>query len=132
MRVPDKNNVDSLTNFCDCDLLILCLLLIIASFMFIASNANCAKYSWVYAHTFFLYVSSPSDHHLIGHFLGVLKLDKQSALFGHLLDNSCFDPSPPKGGLSELPQRFFAITFLTEKDIKMKFWLIVNGLTTNL
>ena len=33
MCVPDKNNIDSLTNFCDCDLLILCLLLIIASLL---------------------------------------------------------------------------------------------------
>ena len=36
------------------------------------------------------------------------------------------------GGVSGPLQRFFVITFLTIKDIEAKFWLIVNGLTTNL
>ena len=44
------------------------------------------------------------------------------------------NPGPPKrgGGVSEPPKGFFCNKFLTSKDTKMKFSLIVNGLTANL
>ena len=37
-----------------------------------------------------------------------------------------FNPRPSKGGLSEPPKVF------CKNDIEMKFWIIVNGLMTNL
>ena len=39
---------------------------------------------------------------------------------------------PGGGGLSEPSKDFFCDNLLTKNDIEVKFWLIVNGLTTNL
>ena len=43
-----------------------------------------------------------------------------------------FNPHLPKGGGLSEPPKFFCSNFLMKTDIEMKFWLIVNGLTTNL